>query len=236
MALFDVSWFNSLRPASFRGRVFKVSTHNRDVGRKLVVHEFPGRDVPFVEDLGRKGRVYTIEGFVLSDTFFAAKRIQEACEKEGPGILIHPTLGRKTVSCDNCNITGVMKEGRMTRFSFTFFESGQNAFPEQSSDFDSLIPSSITSALSEFTDVFESEYNPIGPNFILNGAIADVTNAYEMADSIVQKLPTVINTESVSEFLDTTGAAVTDLQTDASTAQAMASNITDTLSGLSEIL
>lgn len=47
-----MSWKNKLRPASFRGASFGVESHQTEQGRRTQVHEYPGRDDPYVEDLG----------------------------------------------------------------------------------------------------------------------------------------------------------------------------------------
>lgn len=52
-----MSWTDRLQPASFRGVAFKVDGDDLQIGRRTVVHEYPGRDTPSVEDMGRDGNM-----------------------------------------------------------------------------------------------------------------------------------------------------------------------------------
>ena len=45
-----------LQKASFRGVPFEVTSASLTAGRRTVVHEYPQRDKPYVEDLGRASR------------------------------------------------------------------------------------------------------------------------------------------------------------------------------------
>ena len=47
------TWEN-LRPASFRGVAFEVGSHSESGGRRVELHEYPLRDAPYAEDLGKK--------------------------------------------------------------------------------------------------------------------------------------------------------------------------------------
>ena len=58
-----------LLPASFRGVPFEVSSGSLKGGRRTVVHEYPQRDKPYVEDLGKAARQITIEAFFVGDNY-----------------------------------------------------------------------------------------------------------------------------------------------------------------------
>ena len=60
------SFWPGLRPASFRGVPFDAfEEHSEAGGRRLVRHEFPLRDTPYAEDMGRKAGQWQVEAFVL---------------------------------------------------------------------------------------------------------------------------------------------------------------------------
>ena len=124
-------WRENLVPASFRGVGFQVqSTEAPIAGRRVAVHEYPGRDEPFVEDLGRRTKRWEIEAFVVGDRYAEQRdRLIEACDAEGPGELVHPYLGSLQVACTACSLTERTREGRMARFSLTFVEAGENRYP-----------------------------------------------------------------------------------------------------------
>lgn len=91
-----------MRKASFRGVSFWVNSNGGENGRKTAIHEYPNKDQVWVEDLGRSQRKYHIQGFVLGNDYLTQRQLLiNAIEQEGPGNLIHPTLGMLKVSITN---------------------------------------------------------------------------------------------------------------------------------------
>src|SRR5271163_2784072 len=89
-----LGWATKLRPASFRGVRFYVDTANAEGGRRWADHEYPARNTPFAEDLGRAQRVWRFTGYVIGDTWpLQRDALIRACEQDGPGELVHPTIG-----------------------------------------------------------------------------------------------------------------------------------------------
>ena len=119
-----------LLPASFRGVSFAVQSNATEGGRRLVAHQYPGRDGFNLEDMGRKGRRYRISGFIVSDSAIygggdvALQRqaILAAAELAGTGILIHPTLGILTVGCESCSVGDDLDAGTRAAIEFSFLE------------------------------------------------------------------------------------------------------------------
>src|SRR5579871_3815536 len=96
----------SLQPASFRGVPFGVLTDTDTFGRRLALHEYPMRDKPWAEDLGKRARRFQIAGFLITDSLVygggdvIAQRdaMAAAVEAAGAGALVHPTLGSVQVT------------------------------------------------------------------------------------------------------------------------------------------
>ncbi|MCP1242911.1 hypothetical protein GOB86_09405 [Acetobacter lambici] len=87
---------------SFRAVPFAVLGSGGETGRKQAVHQYPYRDGVYVEDLGKRGRVYHIHGFVTGATAAAQRDLLVmAAETAGPGLLIHPTIGVIKAACMN---------------------------------------------------------------------------------------------------------------------------------------
>lgn len=130
------SWKDSLRKASFRGVPFKVDSSDRTGGRRAQTFEFPGRDIPFTEDLGRKARNFSIEGFVLGDDYFKQRdALVTALEKEGAGTLVHPFYGNQEVQLTDFSVRETLTgEGRIARFQLSFVEAGKEIFPAAKAD------------------------------------------------------------------------------------------------------
>ncbi|MFT8463130.1 DNA circularization protein [Acetobacter persici] len=100
---------------SFRGVPFVVMGNGGLAGRKQAVHDYPYRDTPWVEDLGRRGRLYRITGFLCGATCYVQRDLLiSASEASGPGLLVHPTIGIIRAACmsfewrERDGVTGVV--------------------------------------------------------------------------------------------------------------------------------
>lgn len=96
------NWLESLFPASFKGVPFFVERDWESGSRRIVEHEFPMRDVPFLEDLGEGVRHYDVTAYVASDAADAdAASVIAVCATRGPGSLVLPAHGPIVVRCLN---------------------------------------------------------------------------------------------------------------------------------------
>ena len=131
------SLLEGLLPASFRGVPFAVSATSEQFGRRIASHVYPGRDMPWAEDMGRAPRGFRITGFILdNDRVYiggpiAAQRLllTAAAEKSGSGLLTHPTYGIVEVSCQLLTLGQDLGGASMSEISFDFTESGKKSFP-----------------------------------------------------------------------------------------------------------
>jgi prophage DNA circulation protein len=138
-----MSWRDNLQPASFRGVPFEVDSSGGQFGRRLVVHEFPQRDEPFVEDLGRSVRRRKLQAFVLGNDYRAKKeRLLAALEEYGPGMLVHPLDGQLSVQVEQVSTSESTAEGGCCRFDISFVEAGEQRYPSASVDTSARVASS----------------------------------------------------------------------------------------------
>jgi prophage DNA circulation protein len=127
-----MAWQDQLQKASFRGVEFQVEGDDAAFGRRVQLHEYPQRDKPYVEDMGRKAREVSLTAFLVGPDYMAARdKLLAAVEQAGPGELVHPWYGRLTVSIkdDGCRVTHSRDDGGVCRIRLTFIESGEKAFP-----------------------------------------------------------------------------------------------------------
>lgn len=112
---------------------FFVDTIDSGFGRRGKLHQTPFNDVPFFEDLGRKGRVFTVSGHVMPDGSGADETYEnsrdlliEVIEKyKGSGVFIHPTMGAiRVVPTSDCVFKFDNSKGRIEYFTITFSEEG----------------------------------------------------------------------------------------------------------------
>ncbi|HEY9105217.1 MAG TPA: DNA circularization N-terminal domain-containing protein [Roseateles sp.] len=123
------TWRDQLQPASFRGAPFFVDSHETQLGRRVQVHEYPLRDRPYAEDLGRKARAITLAAYVIGPSYMAARdQLAAAIEQPGAGTLVHPYLGEMSCTVTDCKLSESTAEGGKATFSLTFVEAGANLF------------------------------------------------------------------------------------------------------------
>ena len=125
-----------LREASYRGVSFYVNEATMSAGRRVVLHEYPQRDKPYVEDLGRATRKITERCFVCGEDYIEqTQKILEVLEKPGSGTLIHPWLGQMTVTpTEVSTVSYVNGQERYATFSLTFVEAGELSYPTAAQD------------------------------------------------------------------------------------------------------
>ena len=86
-----MTWKDRLQDASFRGVPFKVEEESTGTGRRVETHEYPNRDKPYTEDLGKITFRPSITAYVVGDDCFDQRdRLIDALNKPGPGTLVQP--------------------------------------------------------------------------------------------------------------------------------------------------
>lgn len=155
-----MSWTDRLQAASFRGVAFKVDGDDLQVGRRTVLHEYPGRDTPSVEDMGRETREYAISAYLIGPDFMAERdRLIEALEQVGPGELVSPWYGRmNVVVMGKQRISHSKQDGGMCIVSFTFVESGEDEWPSSTPLGSSLLAGRSISLLDRAQSAFASAF------------------------------------------------------------------------------
>lgn len=151
-----VGYFSQLQQASFNGVPFFTRSNSTQVGRRLSEHVYPFRDLPWMEDIGRKGRKYYIVGFLVGDDVIAQRNaMQAALENSGPGVLVHPTYGRLTVSAtDQCTFEEDMSHGRVIEMRLVFQESGVKVYPASNVSTGNAVLTSAVNAKQATSDDF----------------------------------------------------------------------------------
>lgn len=184
-----MSWKDNLRPASFRGFGFFIKTSSVAGGRRAVQHQYPNRETPYTEDMGRAARTYELEGHVIGDDYFEAKdRLLEVLEKQGPGELIHPYFGSKMVQVSEVSITESTLEGAIAVFSAKFMEAGDSRYPKGANDKGAVLSQNATSALDKSKASFDEDFSIEDmPAFSINSARALIAKAQETFDEATKK-------------------------------------------------
>lgn len=178
------SWVDDLRPASFRGVPFKVDSHQYTAGRRVTFHEFPNREKPYPEDLGKVGETFKVEGYLIGDDIKAQlARIKDAANAFGPGELVHPRFGTIQVQCGPFSSDESKQNGRIIQISFQFYEAGDNRFPNNVDDKQDVLNEKATDALLASKNAFDGGFSIDGlPGFAVDTArksVAQAADAFE---------------------------------------------------------
>ncbi|VWX62604.1 DNA circularization protein [Sphingorhabdus sp. 109] len=176
-----MSWRDEYQPGSFRGAGFRTQRQETFGGRRIVTHEYPGRNDPTTEDLGARAKTYTLECHVLGNDYFADRdALQDALEGEGPGQMIHPWLGAMMLVVLDFTFTESTAEGGIAYFTVTFGEAGLAVDTPQAIDGRAQALSVADAIDAEAPGGFAGDFSIAGlPGFvetaaddIVNGAVA----------------------------------------------------------------
>lgn len=159
------SFFSTLRQASFRGVQFEVDDADESGGRRLARHEYPLRDLPFAEDLGRKAGEWRIRAFIIQgrsyDYVQARDALRKALTAYGPATLIHPWLGELTVAVDRFSLRETTSKGGYCEFDIDFVEAGQRENPGARADTAQAVAASAGNCRRALRQSFAALYAPL---------------------------------------------------------------------------
>lgn len=171
---YTAPWRQQLQPGSFRGIAFSVKSAQTQVGRRVAIHEYPQRDDAFPEDLGLKADAFTVEAIIVGPNYIKARdALIAALKQRGPGKLVHPYYGERTVTLASpARISETPDEGGVARFSLDFVVAGENTEPSARQDTQGAVESSANAANDAIGKCFADEYSLDGvPDFVEGSAL-----------------------------------------------------------------
>jgi prophage DNA circulation protein len=193
-------WRQQLRAARFRNAEFYVKSAETQAGRRVALHEYPKRDEAWPEDMGQKADQFRIEALVIGPEYFKARdTLINALKQRGPGTLIHPYYGSRTVTLQSpARISESPEQGGMARFSLDFVEAGENVEPLARADTQGALWRAADDARTAVSGDFAARFSVSGtPAFV-------ETAAAERARAVMGCLSTL------SRGLASGGAALSD--------------------------
>jgi prophage DNA circulation protein len=163
MAYVSNPWRDAMSPAYFRnenmgGREarFHVESGSKESGRRIVVHEFPKKDLPYSEDMGRRPMEFSVRGYAIQyprdiegsrlyqrDYRLARDDLMAHLDAEGPGILQLPHLPPMRVVCQRYRMQEEERVGGYCTFDMSFVELGAPPFQEVTAARDNMIAMSV---------------------------------------------------------------------------------------------
>ncbi|WP_431474807.1 DNA circularization N-terminal domain-containing protein [Marinobacter sp. KM021] len=148
--------------ATFRGIEIHLERTSQTPGRRVEVYEYPLRDQPYAEDLGRNKREWQVEGFLIGPDYdLARQRLVEAAETPGAGELVHPYYGtHQVVLVGGMRIRESTREGGIARVSFTVVRADDEPrLPRVTQDTQRQVQRTVAEAEQAVLDDFEENFN-----------------------------------------------------------------------------
>jgi prophage DNA circulation protein len=175
-----MAWRDDYRPGAFRGVPFNLKSSSSSGGRRTVLNEFPLRDEPKTEDLGRRARKFQLSMTVIGPDYMAQRdRLIAALETAGPGTLMHPFRGELLVavygdySCEEST-----EQGGLARISATFVQAGATPRPDSQLAQGSVGNVAADALQADALVEFEEDFSVAGfASFVAEGAIDSLQEA-----------------------------------------------------------
>jgi prophage DNA circulation protein len=184
------NWIAALRPASFRGVGFHVDSSGGTTGRRAALHEYPGRDVPYVEDLGRKAWSFTFDAYVIGPGHLLKRDLLlAACRAKGPGALVYPTMAAMQAVCVECSFTEQRHEGNYTGFRLAFAEAGQLLEPSAATSTVAGIEGAASKLVKSLGLDFAADFGKGLDTFLASSAVGDVLSFTTQVTSLANMIP-----------------------------------------------
>lgn len=172
-----MEYFPQLRPASFRGVSFVVpleDPEDKSIGNRIARYEYPGRDGAAHDHLGGKAAGYSLIAIIIGDNWQSdTAAFEKALLAPGPGQLIHPLDGEKTVTVLDARRLFSLGTVGEVRFQVSFEEYTAPDAPIASNDTAAALGLSSVGMFGALEDNFNAVFTSAGiPDFLTADAVA----------------------------------------------------------------
>lgn len=134
-------WRDQLLPATFAGQQFHCEANAREGGQRAVTHEFPKKDLPYTETMGRRAMEFTIRGYCIAYPFNTRYPLYQrdyrtprnnlinVLDAGNPGVLQLPTQAPMWVVCVKYRLAEEERFGGYCVIDMSFVEYGKTENP-----------------------------------------------------------------------------------------------------------
>lgn len=209
-------WLKSLWQASYKGASFWVEDDGEDGARRIVIHEFPMRDDPFLEDLGERHRAFEIAAYVASDSADTdAAAVMAACAARGAGILVLPTHGPILVRCLTFRRDRRKDKAGYIALSLMFAREGASSALVSGARLANLVFVAAESVAAAVAAAFVGTIQAANPDFVFDEAVSatqDAAAALEVVrtGTVVDPAVSAAQRTRIAALFDGAAAALAD--------------------------
>lgn len=191
-----MSWRDEKQEASFRGVPFFCETDEQPVGQRSQVNEYPLRNMPSVQFLGKKAMRITMSAWVAGADFLEKRdALLDALEVPEPGELVHPWFGRMMASAVDASVSHSRKELGMSRFNLVFVrEEDSETAPSIQQNIAATLGAELQATDATFIDRFSELISSIDTLAIRADAIiGPITEIMSVVSEIYGDLTAIID-------------------------------------------
>jgi prophage DNA circulation protein len=212
-----MSFREQLRSASFRGVPFKVSGARSNFGRRVNTYEFPNRDRPYSQDMGRSAREFSVDAYLIGEDYLSQRdALLYECEKGGPGELVHPYYGSLSVLFKSARVRDRASDRRMCTVSLTFVEYNVLIeYPLETIDSISQVLSAREAAIQAVFETFQDIYQIANePSYIVNSAMDTIDQFISQGETLRRSVQSIPDFQRTIQNIKNKGDAIVSLAGD----------------------
>lgn len=204
----DRDWLRTLWPASFKGIPFYVEKDIEDGSRRIVVHEFPNRDDPFLEDLGEGPRFFEVTAYLAGGAADgAATALVASLASIDSGTLVLNTHGPRQVRCMSFSRDRAKDRHGYIAIRAKFVREGGAVLPALSASFlANAVVAAVDAVVGAIGSVFAAVASIVGVvDFVFDAVIGVVETVAAVIDTIISVAAVVTNVADLASYVVTLG-------------------------------
>jgi len=198
---------------AFLGFPFKLAAERGEGAIRGPVHEYPDRDLPFFEKLGRSAKRFDLAVYFVGDgADLQADLFDRLLWKGTAGPLILPGFRRETMLAQRWSYRKEAGKGRWVQFDIHFVEAGRNAYPSPETSWPhTLLEAALEArtafgaALGEALSLVGLDGGPLGQE-----AVEDLIGRAEMLGTVLNVAAQLAAGEAPSTALAAAAALTLD--------------------------
>ncbi len=199
--------------ATFKGVPFLVRRETNTSGRKVAIHEYPGSDVRFIEDLGKKPGIFRVSGYISGENWVQdTQRLSTALDESSEGILELSTFGRFKVKSVEYTKESIQTSLGEVSFNLTFFVSTPNPSPAIAVNSVQTVAGAVVKIMDILQGIFSSLF--IAPT-LADTAKASSYDGTQMVTEIGDEIKDLgLDVDSITEKVNSVLDNIADLVRD----------------------
>lgn len=172
--------------ASYNGAEFLVRASDAKFGRRVQVHEYPLRDKPYAEDLGRKTRKFSLDAFFIGADYLAARdKLITEIEKMGGGELVHPYYGNMNITITDFSVRESTAHGGYGIIKMNFVEAGELIFPAALQNTPAETVTASDAAQQAAIDAFAADFSLSDISDAVDSYLAEVDDMLSSVENVI---------------------------------------------------